>query len=214
MSLDTKEDVFFISKGCSSWQIPCALCTQRRRKTLPCKKTIICSSSCCLITPAKRYLYISWLSTDDTSCPRTAISQPRFSIILKGCFRDGFMNWKRFLHYWPFIIPQPVAHGFFSLRTKDIMMTSSNRNIFRITGPLCGEFTGHRWISDTKVNDAELWCFLWSAPEWRLSKQSWGWWFETPSHQLWHHCYDSWAFMFYFLSIWTSCWTDIWVVLS
>ena len=26
------------------------------------------------------------------------------------------------------------------------MMTSSNGNIFRITGPLCREFTGHRWI--------------------------------------------------------------------
>ena len=22
----------------------------------------------------------------------------------------------------------------------------------------------------------------------RLSKQWWGWWFETPSHLLWHHC--------------------------
>ena len=22
----------------------------------------------------------------------------------------------------------------------------------------------------------------------RLSKQSWGWWFETPSHRLWRHC--------------------------
>ena len=31
------------------------------------------------------------------------------------------------------------------------MMTSSNRNIFRITGPLCGEFTGHRWIPLTKA---------------------------------------------------------------
>ena len=26
------------------------------------------------------------------------------------------------------------------------MMTSSNGNIFRVTGPLCGEFTGDRWI--------------------------------------------------------------------
>ena len=26
--------------------------------------------------------------------------------------------------------------------------------------------------------------FLWSAPEKMLSKQSWGWWFETPSHPL------------------------------
>ena len=31
------------------------------------------------------------------------------------------------------------------------MMTSSNGNIFRITGHLCGEFTGHRWIPLTKV---------------------------------------------------------------
>ena len=39
------------------------------------------------------------------------------------------------------------------------MMTSSNGNIFRVTGPLCGEFTGHRWIPRTKASDAELWCF-------------------------------------------------------
>ena len=29
------------------------------------------------------------------------------------------------------------------------MMTSSNGNIFRVTGHLCGEFTGHRWIPHT-----------------------------------------------------------------
>ena len=34
---------------------------------------------------------------------------------------------------------------------------------FRVTGPLCGEFTGHWWIPLTKVSDAKLWCFLWSA---------------------------------------------------
>ena len=45
------------------------------------------------------------------------------------------------------------------------MMTSSNRNISRVTGPLCGEFTGHHWIPLTKASDAELWYFLWSTPE-------------------------------------------------
>ena len=45
-----------------------------------------------------------------------------------------------------------------------IMMTSSYGNIFRVTGPLCGEFTGNRWIPLTKASDAELWCFLWSVP--------------------------------------------------
>ena len=46
-----------------------------------------------------------------------------------------------------------------------IMMTSSNRNIFRVTGHLCGDFTGQRWIPPTKASDAELWCFFWSASE-------------------------------------------------
>ena len=43
-------------------------------------------------------------------------------------------------------------------------MTSSNGNIFRVTGLLWGESTGDRWIPLTKASDTELWCFLWSAP--------------------------------------------------
>ena len=45
------------------------------------------------------------------------------------------------------------------------MMTSSNGNIFRVTGPLWGVSTGDRRIYLTKASDAELWYFLWSAPE-------------------------------------------------
>ena len=45
------------------------------------------------------------------------------------------------------------------------MMTSSNGNIFRVTDPLCEEFTGHRWIPRTKASDAELWCFLWTISD-------------------------------------------------
>ena len=55
-------------------------------------------------------------------------------------------------------------------------MTSSSGNIFRVTGRLCGEFTGHRWIPRTP------------RPNKQLSKQSWGWWFETPLRSLWRHC--------------------------
>ena len=51
-----------------------------------------------------------------------------------------------------------------------IMMTSWNGNIFRVTGHLCGEFTG-------RLNK-------------RLSKQSWGEWYETQSYLLWRHCND------------------------
>ena len=49
------------------------------------------------------------------------------------------------------------------------MMTSSNGKNFRVTGHLCGEFTGPH------LNK-------------RLSKQSWGWWFETLSRPLWCRC--------------------------
>ena len=45
------------------------------------------------------------------------------------------------------------------------MMSSSNGTIFRVTGLLCGEFTGPRLIPRTKASDAELWCFLWSVLE-------------------------------------------------
>ena len=66
-----------------------------------------------------------------------------------------------------------------------IMMTSSDGNIFRVTGLLCGEFTGHRWIPHTKASDAELWCFLSTR---QLSKQWRRWWYETLLRSSWRHC--------------------------
>ena len=46
-----------------------------------------------------------------------------------------------------------------------IMMTSSHGNILLVTGSLCREFTGYRWIPLRNANRAELWCFLWFVPE-------------------------------------------------
>ena len=56
-------------------------------------------------------------------------------------------------------------YSIFSANSQKFMMTSSNGSIFRVTGHLCGEFTGPRWIPHTKASDAELWCFLWSVSE-------------------------------------------------
>ena len=42
-------------------------------------------------------------------------------------------------------------------------------------------------IPPTKASDAELWCFLWSVLNKRLSKQSRRRWFDTPSRSLWRH---------------------------
>ena len=64
-------------------------------------------------------------------------------------------------------------------------MTSSNENIFCVTGHLCGEsgeFPAQRPVKrsfdvffDLRLNK-------------RFSKQWWGWWFKTQSHPLWRHC--------------------------
>ena len=34
---------------------------------------------------------------------------------------------------------------------------------------------------------ALMFSLIWPFNKW-FSKQSWGWWFETPSRSLWHHC--------------------------
>ena len=66
-------------------------------------------------------------------------------------------------------------------------MTSPNGNSFRVTGHLCGEFTGPRWIPAQRPVTRGFDVFFDLGPDKRLSKQSWGWWFETPSHSLWRH---------------------------
>ena len=64
-------------------------------------------------------------------------------------------------------------------------MTSSNGNIFRVTGHLCGEFTG---VSPTqKPVTLSFDVFFDLHLNERLSTQSWGWWFETPARPLWRH---------------------------
>ena len=68
------------------------------------------------------------------------------------------------------------------------MMTSSNGNIFRVTGPLCGEFTGPGEFPAQRPVTRSFDVFFDLRPNKRLSKQPWGWWFETPSRSLWRQC--------------------------
>ena len=81
-----------------------------------------------------------------------------------------------------------IDDRFYGLLLCIFIMTSSNGTIFRVTGPLCGEFLpvfgefpAQRPVTrsfdvffDLRVNK-------------RLSKQSGGWWFETLSRSLWRH---------------------------
>ena len=62
-----------------------------------------------------------------------------------------------------------------------IMMTSSNGNIFRVTGPLCGEFTGPGEFPAQRPVTRSFDVFVDLRLNKRLSKQPRGWWFKTPS---------------------------------
>ena len=109
-----------------------------------------------------------------------------------GCLIDGILDWFNGGVCDIFIGIHMYCWIIYILSIYDVyMMTSSNGNIFRVTGHLYGEFTGHRWFPRRKTSDTELWCFLWSALNKRLGKQSWGWWFETPLRPLWRHSNDA-----------------------
>ena len=63
-----------------------------------------------------------------------------------------------------------------------------NVYIFRVTGPLRGESTGHHWIPLTKPVTRSFDVFFYLRLYKRLSKQSRRRWFETPSRSLRRHC--------------------------
>ena len=70
------------------------------------------------------------------------------------------------------------------------MMTSSNGNIFRVTGPLCGEFTGPGEFPTQRPVTRIFDVFLDLRLNKRLSKAPLGWWFKTSSWSLWRHRND------------------------
>ena len=68
------------------------------------------------------------------------------------------------------------------------MMTSSNGNIFRVTGPLCREFTGPGEFPAQRPVPLSFDVFFHLRLNKRLSKQPRGWWFETPPWSWWRQC--------------------------
>ena len=110
----------------------------------------------------------------------------------------NFLSFSNNLRLDCFKFVHKISHIIFQLYSPDLhqtpvrlvsnMMTSSNANIFRVTGPLCGEFTGPGEFPTqspvTRSFDVSFGLRL----NKRLSKQPWGWWFETPSWSLWRQC--------------------------
>ena len=69
-------------------------------------------------------------------------------------------------------------------------MTSANGNIFRVTGPLCGEFSGHGEFPSQRPVTRSFDVFFDLRLDKRLSKQSRRQWFEMPLGSLWRHGYE------------------------
>ena len=70
---------------------------------------------------------------------------------------------------------------------RHTMMTSSNGNIFHVTAPLCGEFTGPGEFPTQRPVTRSFDVYFDLRLNKRLSKQPWDWWFETLSWSLWRH---------------------------
>ena len=111
-------------------------------------------------------------------------------------------------HRWPVDSPHkgPVMENHFNVMTSSChsikdrwmcllnyvaqghaMMTSSKGNIFRVTGHLCGEFTGPGEFPTQRPVTRNFDVYFDLRPNKRLSKQLWGWWFETQSRPIWCH---------------------------
>ena len=71
-------------------------------------------------------------------------------------------------------------HNFNGIEIYSVM-TSSNGNIFRVTGPLCGEFTSPGEFPPRRPVTRSFDVFCDIRLNKRLNKQPWGWWFETSS---------------------------------
>ena len=109
---------------------------------------------------------------------------------------DGVIKWEHFPRYWPFvrgIHRSPVI--FHAQKPVTLAICAGN-------SPVPGEFPAQRHVTrsfdvffDLRLNK-------------RLSKQSWGWWFEAPSRSLWRHCNANmshefdWKHHYFLLSIW------------
>ena len=82
------------------------------------------------------------------------------------------------------VLPIPYSP---STTLATAMKTSSNGNIFRVAGHLCGKSLDTGEFPTQRPVTRSFDVFFDLRPNKRLSKQWQGWWFETPLCSLWRH---------------------------
>ena len=80
-----------------------------------------------------------------------------------------------FIRHYRFVKSSFLSYS--NMCSYHTMMTSSNGNIFRITRPLCGEFTCPGEFPAQRPVTRSFDVFFDLRLNKRLSKQSWDWWF-------------------------------------
>ena len=102
--------------------------------------------ACCILLPSECRPTIAqcWtiLSLCQVTCPVVGVfGVPRFYFTTIDVWR--FKNHNTFRQNTKYTCSLELIYRW---SVDFFMMTSSNGNIFRVTGHLCGEFTGPRWI--------------------------------------------------------------------
>ena len=108
------------------------------------------------------------------------VTKKTSQLCIIGSFAGG-------IHWWPLDTPQMGSTWWrHEMETFSALLAICAGN-----SPVPGEFPAQRPV--TRSFDVFFDLHL----NKRLSKQSWGWWFETLSRPLWHHCNECWAFPCY-----------------
>ena len=94
-----------------------------------------------------------------------------------------------FMNYWP-TRPETLsqrAHGLITESRHDDVITWKH---FRVTGHLCRHSVVTAELPAQRPVTRSFDVFFDLRLNIRLSKQSWGWWFETLLRPWWRHCND------------------------
>ena len=117
---------------------------------------------------------ISFLQSSDNEYDLHYIPYDMYSVLLSVLFWSHYSPWQSYVNY-------SYSSGWLAWWRHQMETFSALLALCAGSSPVSGEFPAQRPVTrsfdvffDLRLNK-------------RLSKQSWGWWFETPSRSLWRH---------------------------
>ena len=123
---------------------------------------------------------------DEIQCRKTTLAEPNFS--------TQYSQRERVFDFWTvhdglvraqsWLVVQAQAATLYGWVHDDVI----KRKHFRVTGPLCGEFTGPGEFPTQRPVTRSFDVFYYLPLNTRLCKPPWGWRFETISWLLWRQC--------------------------